>query len=409
MTKRSWQVWRRRLDKFITLRRRLALWTAGLLVVLGLGLTLYLNTMTTIRVPQAISKVITVELVPTPLPPAESLPPADSPPSPSTIESPSALEQVQEAAIREVRTISLIGVGAFAVLGALGAYWMAKQALRPVQHLSRLVREIRTETLDQRLALDGPPDEVQELADAFDQMLERLERSFEQQSRFVADAAHELRTPLASLRTNLEVVLSDPHAALADYRETASALEQALERLERLVEDLLLLARGGKDIRVEPVYLEVLISDVIQELRTLAQSHQVSLHYHIVDEVMLQADAPLLARAVSNLIENGIRYNHPGGSVTVTVHREANGVAVSVEDTGVGIPPEEKSHIFERFYRVDRSRARNQGGAGLGLSITAHIVQLHGGHIEVESTSGVGSTFTLCLPCSKGQFPEDQN
>jgi len=409
MTKRSWQVWRRRLDKFFTLRRRLALEMAGLLVVLGLGLTLYLNTMTTIRVPQAISKVITVELVPTPHPPAESLPPADSLPSPSTIEVPSALEQVQETAIREVRTISLIGVGAFAVLGALGAYWMAKQALRPVQHLSRLVREIRTETLDQRLALDGPPDEVQELADAFDQMLERLERSFKQQSRFVADAAHELRTPLASLRTNLEVVLSDPHAALADYRETASALEQALGRLERLVEDLLLLARGEKDIRVEPVYLEVLISDVIQELRTLAQSHQVSLRYDIIDEVMLQADAPLLARAVSNLIENGIRYNHPGGSVTVTVHREANGVAVSVEDTGVGIPPEEKSHIFERFYRVDRSRARNQGGAGLGLSITAHIVQLHGGHIGVESTPGVGSTFTLWLPCSKGQFPEDQN
>jgi len=125
--------------------------------------------------------------------------------------------------------------------------------------------------------------------------------------------------------------------------------------------------------------------------------------------VMLQADAPLLARAVSNLIENGIRYNHPGGSVTVTVHREANGVAVSVEDTGVGIPPEEKSHVFERFYRVDRSRARNQGGAGLGLSIAAHIVQLHGGHIGVESTPGIGSTFTIWLPCSKGQFPEDQN
>ena len=407
MTKQSWQVWRRRLDKFFTLRRRLALEMAGLLVVLGLGLTLYLNTMTTIRVPQAISRVITVELVPTPHLPAESLPPADSPPFPSTTESPSALEQVQEAAIREVRTISLIGVGAFAVLGALGAYWMAKQALRPVQHLSRLVRGIRAEALDQRLALDGPPDEVQELADAFDQMLERLERSFKQQSRFVADAAHELRTPLASLRTNLEVVLSDPHATLVDYRETTSALEQALERLETLVEDLLLLARGERDIRVEPVYLEVLISDVIQELRTLAQSHQVSLRYNIIDEVMLQADAPLLARAVSNLIENGIRYNHPGGSVTVTVHREANDVAVSVEDTGVGIPPEEKSHIFERFYRVDRSRARNQGGAGLGLSITAHIAQLHGGHIEVESTPGIGSTFTIWLPCSKGQFPED--
>lgn len=320
------------------------------------------------------------------------------------MEDSSALEQVQETAIREVRIISLIGVGAFAVLGAMGAYWMAQQALRPVQHLSHLVQEIRAETLDRRLALDGPPDEVKELADAFDRMLEHLDRSFEQQSRFVADAAHELRTPLALLRTNLEVVLSDPHATLVDYREMASALERALERLERLVNDLLLLARGEKDIRVEPVYLEVLISDVIQELELLAQSHQVSLRYDITDEVVLQADAPLLAQAISNLIRNGIYYNHPSGSVTVTVHREANGVAVSVEDTGIGIPPEEQSHIFERFYCVDRSCARRRDGSGLGLSIAVHIVQLHGGHIQVESTPGAGSTFTIWLPGAKGEF-----
>lgn len=254
------------------------------------------------------------------------------------------------------------------------------------------------ETLDRRLALDGPPDEVKELADAFDRLLERLERSFEQQSRFVSDAAHELRTPLATLRTNLELVLSNPHATLADYREMASALERALERLERLVNDLLLLARGEKDIRVESVYLEVLIGDVIQELELLAQSYQVSLRCNITDEAVVQADAPLLAQAISNLVRNGIHYNHPGGSVTVTVHREADGVAISVEDTGIGIAPEEKSHIFERFYRIDQSRARHRGGSGLGLSIAAHIVQLHGGHIQVESTPGAGSTFTVWLP-----------
>lgn len=404
MTKQVLRVWQHRLGKFFTLRRRLTLWTAGLLFVLGLGLTVYINTMTAIRVPQAVSKVVTVELVPTQHPPGESLPPAGSPLPPSAMEDSSALEQVQETAIREVRIISLIGVGAFAVLGAMGAYWMAQQALRPVQHLSHLVQEIRAETLDRRLALDGPPDEVKELADAFDRMLEHLDRSFEQQSRFVADAEHELRTPLASLRTNLEVVLSDPHATLVDYREMASALERALERLERLVNDLLLLARGEKDIRVEPVYLEVLISDVIQELELLAQSHQVSLRYDITDEVVLQADAPLLAQAISNLIRNGIYYNHPGGSVTVTVHREANGVAVSVEDTGIGIPPEEQSHIFERFYCVDRSCARRRDGSGLGLSIAVHIVQLHGGHIQVESTPGAGSTFTIWLPGAKGEF-----
>ena len=410
MTKQFLRAWQRRLGEFFTLRRRLTVWTAGLLLVLGLGLTAYINTMTAIRVPQAVSEVVTVELVPTQHPPGESWRPLGSPtPSlpqtispPTAMGDPSAIEQVQEIAIREVRIVSLIGAGIFAVLGAMGAYWMAQQALRPVQRLGRLVQEIRVETLDRRLDLDGPPDEVKELADAFDRMLEHLERAFDQQGRFVADAAHELRTPLATLRTNLEVVLSDPHATLLDYREMAGALERALERLERLVNDLLLLARGEKDIRAEPVYLEVLIGDVIQELEPLAQSHQVSLRCNITDEVVLQADVALLARALSNLIENGIRYNHPGGSVTATVHREANGVTVRVEDTGIGIPPQEKSHIFERFFRIDRSRARHRGGAGLGLSITAHIVQLHGGHIGVESTPGVGSTFTIWLPYSKG-------
>lgn len=236
-------------------------------------------------------------------------------------------------------------------------------------------------------------------------MMERLERAFEQQSRFAADAAHELRTPLASLRTNLEVVRSDPHATLADYREMASALERALERLERLVDDLLLLARGEKDVRAEPVYLEVLIGNVIQELEPLAQSHKVSLHHKVADEVILEADPLLLARAISNLVENGIRYNHPGGSVTVTGRREEKSVVVSVEDTGTGIPPEEQAHIFDRFYRVDRSRARHRGGSGLGLSIAAHIVQLHGGHIQVASTPGAGSTFTIWLPDRRGGFP----
>ncbi|MCX7681480.1 MAG: HAMP domain-containing histidine kinase [Anaerolineae bacterium] len=405
MTKQALRLWQHRFHNFLTLRRRLMLWTASLLLVLGLGLTIYINAMTAIRVPQAVSEVVAVQLIPTQNPRGESLHPVSSP-IPSLPQSMSlsvageeiAIARVQEIAIREVRIVSLIGTGIFAVMGAMGAYWIARQALRPVQRLSHLVQEIRVEALDRRLALDGPPDEVKELADAFDRLLERLERSFEQQSRFVSDAAHELRTPLASLRTNVEMVLSNPDTTLADYREMASALERALERLERLVNDLLLLARGEKDIRIEPLYLEVLIGDVLLELKPLAQSHQVSLHWNIPDEVVVQADAPLLTRAVSNLIQNGIRYNHPGGSVTVTVHREANGVIISVEDTGIGIAPEEKSRVFERFYRGDITRARHRGGSGLGLSIAAHIVQLHGGHIQVESTPGVGSIFTVWLP-----------
>lgn len=296
----------------------------------------------------------------------------------------------------------------FTVLGAAGAYWIARQGLRPVQHLSHLVRQIQAESLDHRLALNGPPDEVQALADAFDEMLERLERAFDQQGRFVADAAHELRTPLATLRTNLEVIRQDPDATLSDYQEMTQALDRALGRLEALVEDLLLLARGAKEVWREPTSLDVLLADVIDEVVPLAQSHQVTVKLEIVDELLVLGEAPLLARALGNLIENGIRYNRPGGSVTIRVWREAAGAVMRVEDTGVGIPPGDLAHIFERFYRGDRSRARHWGGAGLGLSITAHIVQLHGGHIGVESTPGVGSVFSVWLPCQERESHSTQ-
>lgn len=400
--------WQHRLAKPLTLRWRLTLWTAGLFLALGWGLVLFINSMTAIQIPQ----VLRVELQPTqqpfsnlstvvPMPSLET--------SPLSIEMPeSQTTGVQEIVIRQVRLISLIGIGLFALVGAVGAYWIAKQSLRPVRHLSHLAQKIQVQTLDQRLPAEGPPDEVKELADAFNEMLTRLERAFEQQSRFVADAAHELRTPLATLRTNLEVIQRDPNATFSDYQEMTIVLERALSRLEKLVEDLLLLAKGEKEIQTEPVELEVLLNEVIQELEPLARTHQIRISLDMAHQVIVPADTPLLGRAISNLLENGIRYNRPGGSVIVTVRRTTNGAEISVEDTGIGIPLEAQPHIFERFYRVDRSRARHQGGSGLGLSITAHIVQLYGGHIQLRSTPGVGSIFTIWLPCTKTWASEPQ-
>lgn len=401
----SLKAWRRRLSQALTLHRRLALWTFGSLLLLGLGLTIYINIMVPIRVPHAIGQVITVELVPTPhlvdepLRPAVPLPPLETPSEPQEVY-PLSIEQIQGIALREVRMVSLMGVGLFALLGAVGAYWIAQQALRPVKHLACRIREIGAETLDRRLALDGPPDEVKELADAFDHMLERLEQAFEQQSRFVADAAHELRTPLATLRANLEVIRENPNATLSDYHEMTQVLNRTLSRMERLVEDLLLLAKGEKDIQRERVNVEVVLSEAVDEMSPLAQAHRIGLSLEVTGELVVRADAPLLIRAVANLIENGIRYNHPGGSVTVAAYREDGEIVVRVMDTGIGIPPEDLPHIFERFYRVDRSRSRHRGGAGLGLSITARIAELHGGRIDVESTPGLGSTFTIRLPAA---------
>ncbi len=309
------------------------------------------------------------------------------------------LEQVQTSALTEVRLVSLIAVGISVLVGAAGAYWITRRALLPLQRLNRLVQEIRAETLDRRLELRGPPDEVKALADAFDEMLERLEQAFEQQSRFVADAAHELRTPLAALRTNLEVIQQDPNATVSDYREMVPTLERALDRMERLVEDLLLLAKAERETDREPVSLEIILTEVVDQMKEMANAYDVALGLSILGELTVLAEPSLLARAVGNLIENGIRYNRPGGSVTVKAYQEANNVVVKVRDTGIGIPSKDLPHIFERFYRVDRSRSRHRGGAGLGLSIAARIVEFHGGRIGVESTPGEGSTFTLFLPC----------
>jgi signal transduction histidine kinase len=236
-------------------------------------------------------------------------------------------------------------------------------------------------------------------------MLERLQGTFELQNRFVADVAHELRTPLASLRTNLEVVASDPQADLEDYRAMTATQERALTRLECLVADLLILATTEQQQPGETVTLASLLEEAICDLEYVASLRQVEIQLANDMEVVVRGNASLLARAFSNLIENAIYYNHPGGKVIVTIDCKDAWAVVIVADTGIGIPCEKQSRIFDRFYRADSSRSRHKGGAGLGLSIVSTIVQQHGGRIQVESTPNVGSTFTVLLPLARDLAP----
>ena len=385
----------KRIFQSLTLSQRLTLWIAGLLILLGFGEALLITGFTNISVPRTIA---TVMLMPTPESDFEPSP--ESIPSVSEMQNPTYEETLQEAVISDVRSISLIMAGVFTLIGIIGAYWISQSALRPVKNLSQMVKDIQADSLDKRLALQGAPDEVKELADSFDRMLSRLERAFEQQGRFMSDAAHELRTPLTTLQTHLEIIHQDSKATLSDYQEMSTTLKQALGRLIHLTEDFLLLGSGEKELVKEPVNLEVLLTEVLHELTSLAKANQVRLTIKMAEEMIIPADTRLLGRAISNLIENGIRYNHPGGFVTIRVDRQQKGVAIHIEDTGIGIEEGECPHIFERFYRVDRSRARNKGGAGLGLAITAHIVQLHSGHLQVTSTPGKGSIFTIWLPAN---------
>lgn len=380
----------------LTLQVRLALWSAGLSFSLSLVVVLFTNVIMTLLPPPSTVAILGPALE------GENALPGTSPPPAVLMTQPSLQAGIlaQTQMLLQMRWISLIGLGLALALSGMGAYWLAGYALRPVREISQAIRRINASTLDTRLALNGPPDELKQLADAFNFMLDRLEHAFVQQSRFVADAAHELRTPLAILRANVEMALESANATLDDYREMNAALERALTRLERVVADLLLLAQAEEEIvrTREEVSLEPLLEEVLLDLKPLADERQVTLRLTGETETVVHGNALLLARAFSNLIENGIRYNHPGGKVVITTYNDNACAIVTVADTGSGIAPEDQPHIFDRFYRVERSRSRHLGGAGLGLSIVAHIVQLHGGQVQVESIPGVGSTFTVRLP-----------
>lgn len=399
-----------RIFQSLTLRLRLALWTAGLLFFLGLGLTVFTNVIATIRVPQ----VLTVELVPTQKPPDDQVPSNTSPKSSLNNSGEQgdyskSLKLLQETTISEIRFITIIGAILFSMIGALGVHWISKQALLPIRHLNCMVSEIQASSLDQRLSLKGPEDEIRQLSDTFDNMLERLERSFDQQGRFIADAAHELRTPLANMRINLEVIQQDPQATKSDFRELLNAFDRSLRRLEGLVEDFLLLAKGEKEIQRKPTNIGRLLSNAMKEAEAVSRGYQVSLELNIKDDINLAVDASLLSLAFRNMILNGIQYNSPGGIVLLTIQATNGSAVVKIEDTGVGISESDLAHIFDRFHRVDKSRARHLGGAGLGLSIASHIVELHGGRIEAESSPGIGSCFTVHLPPTENQEAVTQN
>ncbi|MCL0029928.1 HAMP domain-containing histidine kinase [Dehalococcoidia bacterium] len=403
----------------LTLRVRLALWTTGLLLVLSIALLAGLTLITPVMIVRPLDAEEEIPrpeappplyrplgpLPPTGPPPGErhtpagplgSIGPAKPPIGPTAPPLPIA---VVRAYVRHQMTIiSLIGLGLILSLGGVGSYWLAGRALRPIQQLAQAAGEIDAKRLDTRLNLTGPEDELTQLAATFDVMMDRLEAAFEQQGRFVADAAHELRTPLATLRASLDVVRADPNATIEDYQSMSAAVEHALTRLQGLVDDLLLLATEEHIPPDSAIAIEPILEEVMLDLKPLASEQSVSLRLTGASDLMARGDATLLTRVFHNLIENGIRYNREGGEVVVNVCAEGEWLVVTVADTGSGIPAEEQSRIFDRFYRVDPSRSRHRGGAGLGLSIARHIVELHGGQLEVGSTLDIGSTFILKLP-----------
>jgi two-component system, OmpR family, sensor kinase len=290
------------------------------------------------------------------------------------------------------------------LLASGGGYFLARKSLAPVAGMASQAGRIGAKNLHERLIVQNPRDELGRLALSFNSLLDRLDQSFERQRRFMADASHELRTPVAILRGEAEVALARPDRPSGEYRESLGVLRDESERLTQIVEDLFTLARadaGQYPLTPRDFYLEELVSDCLRTTRTLALAKQISLSGDISAELPICADEGLLRRMLLNLLDNAIKYTPQGGMVSVSCTLSKNEYALSVSDTGRGIPEELQARVFERFFRVDeaRSRTENNGtGAGLGLSIARWIAEAHHGRLELSRSDSSGSTFTAFLP-----------
>lgn len=295
--------------------------------------------------------------------------------------------------------IIVLGIPIGLIIALVVGWWIARAALRPIDRISRTVQDVgESRNLSRRVNFVGPLDEVGRLAHTFDAMMQRLERSFEAQRRFIADASHELRTPLTAIRGNADLISIAP----PDERDVCVAfIRREAERMTRLVNDLLLLAEADADgqmIHRSDVDLAWLIADVFQSAVILAAG-KVDVKLEARDHVTLLADADRLKQLLLNLVDNAIKFTPPGGTVTLRLTVQSGVACMEIADTGAGIPSEQLHAIFDRFYRLDRSRSGQ--GAGLGLSISQWIVSAHGGTIDVRSTPGQGSTFSVRLPIGK--------
>jgi heavy metal sensor kinase len=295
---------------------------------------------------------------------------------------------------------SLAGIGAVALLAALrGGAWMARGALEPVSQIAQTARRIvHAEHLSQRVPESPTSDEIGQLTSTVNEMLERLELLFLTQRRFVADVSHELKTPLTAMRGHLEVLRRGARHDPQALEESLADIEREVGRLTRLTSDLLVLvqAEAGTPLRRGPVALDELVLEVVRDMRPLAQ--HVALTPALSEQVAVEGDRDRLKQALLNLISNALSHTPPGGAVRVGLERSGGQALLSVSDTGVGIAADDLPHIFERFYRADKSRSRSAGGAGLGLAIVKWVAESHGGSAEVVSQPGRGSTFTLRLP-----------
>ncbi len=318
--------------------------------------------------------------------------------------------QPVEDAVRRVLVLLLVAGPAALAATMVAAYWLARKALRPVEQMTSDAQEIGTAQLNERVAEPGGHDEIWRLAVTLNAMLARIEHGVMDKQRLIADASHELRTPLAVMRAEFDVSLRGDELSAAG-REVIESAREEVDRVSRTVDNLLALAaadEGRLELLTVRVELRAVVEKAVAPLRLLAAAKQVALtvdgHHHEV-----QADPQRLGLALTNLVENAIKFTPPGEAVRVSVWRRGDEIGVTVSDGGPGVSALDQEHLFDRYYRADSARAQALGGSGLGLAIAREVAVSHGGRIWVESLPGGGSAFSLALPAWRTLVSTDEH
>lgn len=331
-----------------------------------------------------------------------AIPPADAP---YVILVAQELDPIEDE-LQSLREIFYYSLPLTVLAVGIGGWFLARKSLAPVVSMSEQARHIGAHNLEQRLPVANERDELGRLAVTFNELLSRLNSAFSQQRQFMADASHEMRTPLSVMRTTTGVTLEQPHRQEEEYREALKIIDEQIGRLVRIVEDMFTLARadsGRYPLRQTSFYLDELLVETSRAARVLSADRNVSLELDDPSESLFYGDEDLLRRMFLNLLDNAIKHTPPGGIVRASLARQGGHYVIWVSDTGAGIPLEAQSHIFERFYRADKARSRAEaanggGGAGLGLAIARWVAEAHNGSLELVKSDPTGSTFIASLP-----------
>lgn len=374
--------------KKISLRWRITLLTSFLIAVCCIGLSIMLN-----RSAYRMVDVIDASVVQ----PAKIIENADMA-SIQTLpsESITAVKLAKSGYLFESFIYTMIAVFA----GGVFTYYISGKALEPIRILNEQVKNITSHSLKESLEIPPAGDELSELTESFNDMTDKLAQAFAMQKRFSADAAHEFRTPLSALQTKLDVFKKKEQHSLEEYMALTAVFEKQVKRLRTLVTELLEIANLEHEFQRQDISVELLLEDIVSELVPVAEEKDIVL---VLDnnDYSVCGEYVLLYRAFYNLIENAIKYNIPGGNIAIHAEKQDKNIIVSIKDTGIGIPDSMKKQIFEPFCRVDKSRSRDMGGAGLGLSLADSILKKHNGTIVVADNDDKGSCFKVILPANE--------